>query len=193
MYPPLNPFSDMINLGDWMNYIDIIEQRQQKKRKILVEQTDVLLEPLKTALEQASHKVQVLFAFKCIESLQKVLDEVQTDHGLLKRALENGRRWAHGEVKMTLVKPDILAIHQLAKETSDPVLIAYLHAYGQGLSVIHTPKHVLGLPIYELTGFILQQPNNLSLLEEKVRTYLHLLNEAKAQPLTGTWAKFIQG
>ncbi len=176
-----------------MNYIDIIEQRQQKKRKILVEQTDSLLEPLKTALEQASHKVQVLFAFMCIESLKQVLDEVQTDHGLLKRVLENGRRWAQGEVKMTLVKPDILAIHQLAKETTSPILRAYLHAYGQGLSVIHTPKHALGLPIYELTGLILQQPNNLSLLEERVRTYLYLLNEAEAQPHKGTWAKFIQG
>jgi len=131
--------------------------------------------------------------FRCVESLKEVLDDFHTDHGLLERALENGRRWARGEVKMTLVKPDILAIHQLGKETSDPVLIAYLHAYAQGLSVIHTPKHVLGLPIYELTGLILQQPNNLSLLEEKVRTYLYLLNEAEAQPFTGTWAKFIQG
>jgi hypothetical protein len=122
-----------------------------------------------------------------------VLNDFQTDHELLERALENGRRWARGEVKMTLVKPDILAIHQLAKETTSTILTAYLHAYAQGLSVIHTPKHVLGLPIYELTGLILQQPKNQSLLEEKVRTYLHLLNETKAQPLTANWAKFIRG
>ena len=45
--------------------------------------------------------------------------------------------WAKGDIKMLRAKKAILEVHAMAKETPNPIVIAKLHAIGQGLYVMH--------------------------------------------------------
>jgi hypothetical protein len=144
----------MMNRGDEMQLNSIIEQRIHNKRKILFEATDLWLQPLDMALKEASHKVNILFTFQCLEDLWMLLNETSVDLGLLSNALKDAKRWASGDIKMPVVKKQILEIHRHAKQQKHPALEAYLHAFAQGLSVVHTKKHAMGLPLYALTGYV---------------------------------------
>ena len=64
------------------------------------------------------------------------------------------RAWAAGELKMRPAQRSILRCHALAKELPSPADIAACHAVAQACSVVHTPGHALGYPIYDLTSLV---------------------------------------
>ena len=83
------------------------------------------------------------------------------------------RLWAMGKVKMPSARPAILAVHAMAKQLQDPGDAALCHGVGQGCSTVHTPRHAMGLPIYELTALVRHTPPELLTLrlEDKIRAY----------------------
>jgi hypothetical protein len=184
----------MMNMGDDMQPNSIIEQRIRNKRKILFEASDDCLKPLDEALKNASHKVNILFAFRCLEDLWMVLKEKSVDVELLSHALRDAKSWASGDLKMPVVKKQILEIHHDAKQQSDKAIEAYLHAFAQGLSVIHTKKHVMGLPIYALTGYVRDlEPSPYSdVIEEKIKGFIGYLFSIDPSNQTQKWASFIK-
>ena len=65
------------------------------------------------------------------------------------------------------VKSLILAVHDYAKKTDDPIVQALCHALGQGCSTVHTVKHAIGLPMYEMTAMVKERGiDDLSYLVE---------------------------
>ena len=56
---------------------------------------------------------------------------------------------------MPVAKRAILNCHAMAKELTEPADIARCHAVGQACSVVHTSRHALGYPVYELTAIVL--------------------------------------
>ncbi len=177
-----------------MTYTDIIIQRIQKKRKILVEATDPFMIPLSKNLEHASHKVVIQFIFSAIKPIIQELKSIFPDLKLIENAFKDAQRWAYGEVKMGVVKPQILAIHRLSKTNNKPEQVALLHAYAQGLSVIHSKKHAMGLPIYELTAIILKHEVNRyeEVIQTKLAFYEVLLQRIHSTIDINTYADFIQ-
>ncbi len=184
----------MMNMGDDMQLNSIIEQRIRNKRKILFEACDDCLQPLDEALKKASHKVNILFAFRCLEDLSIILKEKSVDVELLSHALRDAKSWASGDLKMPVVKKQILEIHHNAKQQTDKVIEAYLHAFAQGLSVIHTKKHAMGLPVYSLTGYVRGlEPNQYNeVISDKIKEYIDCLSGIDASNQTQKWASFIK-
>lgn len=72
----------------------------------------------------------------------------------LEAAVQLSREWAAGNVKMTVAKQAILQAHAVSKELDSLEEIALCDAVGQACSVVHTPGHALGFPIYELTALV---------------------------------------
>lgn len=177
-----------------MTYTDIIIQRIQKKRKILVEATDPLMISLSNKLERASHKVVIQFIFSAIEPIKEELKSMFPDLKLIDNAFKDAQQWAYGKVKMGVVKPQILEIHRLSKTYNKPDQVALLHAYAQGLSVIHSKKHAMGLPIYELTAIILRHEKERyeEVIQSKLAFYVALLQRIHNTLDTNTYADFIQ-
>lgn len=125
-----------------------------------------------------------------IETLKQALPEIDWfEEPHLKAKL-----WASGKDKMTTVKPRILKLHQLAKETANEAVSALLHAYAQGLSVIHTKKHAMGLPIYQITAKIrLSHQIDYEILIHKMTSYYHqIMDEIETEIDDKTWASFIE-
>lgn len=110
-------------------------------------------------------------------------------------ALNLSRQWAAGEVKMPVAKKAILECHAMAKELTDIADIALCHAIGQACSVVHTQRHAMGYPVYELTAIV--RKNKIQISEEVVKQRIDyyierlLFWQKEAHRENGTWAKFI--
>ena len=110
-------------------------------------------------------------------------------------ALNLSRQWAAGEVKMPVAKKAILECHAMAKELTDIADIALCHAIGQACSVVHTQRHAMGYPVYELTAIV--RKNKIQISEEVVKQRIDyyierlLFWQKEAHRENGTRAKFI--
>lgn len=155
----------------------------QKGRKILFDRNSPILSDLNLVLLSVSKKVIIRWSFHFVEELLKELNTLVPQEKRPREAYLVVKDWAAGKVRMIEAKKAILACHQIAKDTEDEVLIAYYHAIGQGLSVVHTVKHALGLPIYQLTGIVRAHPTEYEAeLKKKVSEYGSVLHQINADP-----------
>lgn len=62
--------------------------------------------------------------------------------------------WAKGQIKMPVARRAILELHALAKEINEEQLSLLCRAIAHACATVHTERHALGLPIYELTVMV---------------------------------------
>lgn len=178
-----------------MNFSEM-EQRQKRKNQILFAKTDACLFPLWQQLEQANRRTVAAWALACVEEPVEQLSRRYPTDPRPREALETARLWAMGKVKMPSARPAILAVHAMAKQLQDPGDAALCHGVGQGCSTVHTPRHAMGLPIYELTALVHHtSPEFLTArLEDKIRAYHQTLARCLdlGDAALPCWAPFMQ-
>lgn len=181
--------------GDTMNFVEM-EQRQKRHNQILFAPNDPCLLPLQQKLEQVNRRTAVAWALVCAEQPVEQLSRRYPTDPRPRKALETARLWAMGKVKMPQARPAILAVHAMAKELQDPGDAALCHGVGQGCSTVHTPRHAMGLPIYELTALVHHTPPDqlAPRLEEKIRQYHQTLVRCLdlGEEALLCWAPFLQ-
>ena len=102
--------------------------------------------------------------------------------------------WSMGDVLMPAAKRAILDVHAMARDMEDPVDAALCHAVGQGCSCVHTPKHALGLPVYELTTAYIRGDGDPERVVSTVRAYEASLDRAgRLRSSPRRWAPFLIG
>lgn len=178
-----------------MNFSEM-EQRQKRKNQILFAKTDACLFPLWQQLEQANRRTVAAWALACVEEPVEQLSRRYPTDPRPREALEMARLWAMGKVKMPSARPAILAVHAMAKQLQDPGDAALCHGVGQGCSTVHTPRHAMGLPIYELTALVRHTPPELLplRLEDKIQAYHQTLARCLdlGDAALPCWAPFMQ-
>lgn len=96
---------------------------------------------------------------------------------------------------MPVAKKAILECHAMAKELTDIADIALCHAIGQACSVVHTQRHAMGYPVYELTAIVRKNKTQISeeVVKQRIGYYIErlLFWQKEAHRENGTWAKFI--
>ena len=177
---------------DWMTDV---EKKLRRNNQILFGKDSPLFLELDTLLQGQSHRVQVLWALQLAEEIVDKLEAKYPGEHRPREALDAARLWARGEIKMRPAQRKILDCHAAAKDLTSPEDIALFHAVGQGCSVVHTPRHALGLPMYELTALVrrygladCRQP-----VEERMGRYVAELSYWSSRPAEGPWADFILG
>lgn len=178
-----------------MDWLEQMKKKYLRHNQILFDRNSVLLQPLRKQIASQHHIVIVAW---CLDSLQFVATALRQRWGedeRIDQVLNICQQWAKGKVKMPEAKAAILAVHGIAKETKDPLIIAWAHAIGQGCGSIHTETHAIGMVTYDLTAIVHQygiehcrQP-----IEEKTRWYMDRLNYFSMQDdlLQQTWAPFL--
>lgn len=90
----------------------------------------------------------------------------------------------------------ILNCHALAKKLTRKEDIARCHGVGQACSVVHTPGHGLGYPLYDLTALVHQWglEGCREAVEARLRAYETTLQtwSQRAETYPGPWAAFLQ-
>lgn len=89
---------------------------------------------------------------------------------------------------MFQARPYILKIHRLANN-EDQKRYYLFHAIAQTLSVVHTPKHALGLPLYELSYYYLNQKDYLSRIAYYQKKLSDLSYDERLK--SDKWASFV--
>lgn len=138
-------------MKDWL---EEVQQKYKRKNQVLFSKENPILEELSFLASGEAHRALVLWA---LELAKEDADTLESKYPLDPRpqqAVEASWLWASGEIKMHQAKRAILDCHALAREITCPEDIALCHAVGQGCSVVHTPGHTLGLPLYELTAIV---------------------------------------
>lgn len=162
-----------------------IQARLKHKRKLLFEPHDPYLEDLQRELEELTRRQLVLWALKSSEDL--------LDSPTLHEAHRLVTQWARGEIKMPQARQAILSIHQLAGEAPQLADELRLRAIAQGLSCVHTPKHALGLPLYQLSSLV----HRSGIIDEqeilaKLNQYHQTIEDVKRlDPCDFSWANFL--
>ncbi|OCN05271.1 hypothetical protein A4S06_09190 [Erysipelotrichaceae bacterium MTC7] len=179
-----------------MDWFEEIEARYKRKNAILIGQDSKLLQPLDEACKQASRQVVVLWGLDYARKLAVQLQPRYPDETIITDVVDKAECWAQGMCKMPEAKRKILDIHALAKRMDDKVDVALCHAIGQACSIVHTPTHALGLPIYQITALVhlYGLDGCKSKIERQVLEYMNCLNDwlVHKDDCKRTWATFLQ-
>ncbi len=130
--------------------------RQRQGNSILFTADSPCLSSLRALLETSDRRTVALWGLERAGRTAEELARRHPDDPRPSTAVEKSRRWCRGEIKMPEAKKVILDVHAMAREMDSPADAALCHAVGQGCSCVHTPRHGLGLPVYELTAVFLE-------------------------------------
>ena len=182
-------------MNDIKKWTEVLQERIKRKNKILFTAESPLLYPLFKSIERENRRTVALFSFSLAEDGIKRLNDYGYSDKRPAEALIKSRMWAAGEIKMPEAKKAISECHAAAKTAPDNEVSALCHAIGQACSVVHTVKHAMGYPIYELSSIVyrLKEKNYERAVEKRVEEYFNILNSVRnsGAEKNMNWAKFM--
>ncbi len=137
-----------------MDWLEEVQERVKRGNQILFSKESALLQELAVLIEAQNRRVVTVWALSLAEEAANILAERYPQEDSPGAAVEAARLWAAGTIKMPEAKREILRCHAFAKEITAAEDIALVHAVGQACSVVHTKRHAIGFPIYELTAIV---------------------------------------
>jgi len=131
-----------------------VELKLKKKRKILFSAKSQSLQELISLMQIQNRRTLVMWALDCARQTLKHFEEKYPDEARPGKCLEICEAWARGDVKMQTAKRAILDAHAAARDIDDSEYSALCHAIGHAGAAVHSGKHALGLPLYELSAIV---------------------------------------
>ena len=137
-----------------MDWLDEVRIRLKKRNQVLFVKDMEYLQDLTMLFREQSHRLMVLWALDLAAESVAKLEEKYPDEIRTREALEVAQAWAAGMIKMRLAQRKILDCHAFAKEIDSKEDIALCHAIGQACAVVHTARHAIGYPMYDLSAIV---------------------------------------
>ncbi|MDD4213021.1 MAG: hypothetical protein PHY42_06495 [Bacilli bacterium] len=174
-------------------WVEDVKSRINRNNTLLFTSLSPCLNTLSRLFATHSHQTLILWAFTCVSGPLRFMQIKYPNVSPLFTIDEICKKWSQGLIKMKEAKATILALHHEAKCLMDSVDASIFHGIAQAYSCIHTPTHVLGLPIYELTSLVRHYglPRAIPYVEEKVREYQETLLKVAGETHLFSWASFI--
>jgi hypothetical protein len=98
-------------------------------------------------LKDADHRLLALWAAACAEHVLHFFEHAHPTDQRPRRAIEQARTWARGEITMTQARTAAFAAHDAAREASGAAKEA-ARAAGHAVAVAHMADHELGAAAY---------------------------------------------
>lgn len=97
-----------------------------------------------------NHKLLVLWAADCAEHVLPYFEKEYPADDRPRKAIEEGRAWAHGDLpmKMSVVRGAALSAHAAARAADNPAARFAARAAGQAVAAVHVPRHALAASDY---------------------------------------------
>ncbi len=179
-----------------MDFLNEVRTKIKKGNKVLFSKNSLYLQELDGLLKKQNRKAVILWAFEFAEETACELSKKYPGEIRFREALDICKLWMSGDIKMPEAKRAILSCHAFAREINSPEDIALCHALGQACSVVHTPGHAMGLPIYGLTALVHRYgaDNCAKHVEIRKNQYIERLYYWSKNYInyTGKWADFIK-
>ena len=178
-----------------MDWLDEVQARLRRKNQLLFSRDALLLQALDGQLRQADHRAVTLWALDLAGEAVARLAQAYPHEPRPAASLQAARDWAAGRIRMPQAWQAILACHAAARDMPCPEDAALCHAVGQACAVVHTARHALGYPIYELTALVrrLGVLDCREAVQARMEEYLRRLMywETHTQDMHGPWADFM--
>ena len=177
-----------------MDITQEVQNSLRHGRSILFTKNSECLQPLSILLSVSDRKPIIVWALDLAKDTADLIADPQFAY-TAKRAVEECRLWAQGKIKMPQARKAIVACHSAAKKASDPATASFLHAIGQACSTVHTVKHGLGFPVYDLTAIVYRfgVENCGEKVAERIAQYMErLLYRREHFDEFNEWASFIK-
>ncbi len=100
-------------------------------------------------LKEADHRLLALWAAVCAEHVLHFFEQAHPRDGHPRRAIEQARAWARGEITVTQAREAAFAAHAAAREASGAAKEA-ARATGHAAAVAHMADHELGAAAYAI-------------------------------------------
>jgi len=100
-------------------------------------------------LEDAHHRLLAIWAADCAQHVLHFFEQVQPDDDRPRRAIEQARAWARGEIKMSQARTAAGHAMGAARALSGAAREA-AYAAGQAAAVAHVAAHELGAAAYAI-------------------------------------------
>jgi Imm-5 like putative immunity protein len=100
-------------------------------------------------LQDADHRLLAVWAADCAQHVLHFFEQIQPSDDRPRRAIEQARSWARGEITMTQARTAAFAANAAAREVSGAAKEA-AHAAGQAVAVAHVAAHELGAAAYAI-------------------------------------------
>jgi hypothetical protein len=100
-------------------------------------------------LEDADHRLLAEWAAACAEHARHLFEREHPGDERPRRAIEQARAWARGEITMTQARTAAFAAHRAAREASGPAREA-ARAAGHAVAAAHMADHEPGAAAYAI-------------------------------------------
>ena len=100
-------------------------------------------------LQDADHRLLAVWAADCARHVLHFFEQTQPSDDRPRRAIEQARAWARGEITMTQARTAAVAANAAAREVLGAAKEA-AHAAGQAVAVAHVAAHELGAAAYAI-------------------------------------------
>lgn len=179
-----------------MSWIDEVKASYKRGNQVLFAKDAEFLEELQDLLAHQERRVVTLWALDFADESAKRLHALYPQDARPQEAVDAARSWAAGLITMQSARQKILACHAFAKELNSPEDIAHCHAVGQACSVVHTVKHALGYPLYDLTALVRHYGIDECVphVEARMQDYIDRLFywREHLSDYQGSWASFLR-
>ena len=101
------------------------------------------------ALQDPDHRLLAVWAADCAQHVLHLFEQTQPGDDRPRRAIEQARAWARGEITMTQARTAAFAAHAAAREVSSAAKEA-ARAAGHAVAVAHMADHELGAAAYAI-------------------------------------------
>ena len=100
-------------------------------------------------LQDAEHRLLAIWAADCAQHVLHFFEQTQPADDRPRRAIEQARAWARGEISMTQARTTAFAAHAAAREVFGAAKEA-ARAAGHAVAVAHMAEHELGAAAYAI-------------------------------------------
>jgi hypothetical protein len=100
-------------------------------------------------LQDAHHRLHAVWAADCAQHVLPFFEQTQPSDDRPRRAIDQARAWARGEITMTQARTAAFAAHAAAREAFGAAKEA-ARAAGHAVAVAHMAAHELGAAAYAI-------------------------------------------
>ena len=131
-----------------------------------------------TKTDTEEHKLCAIWAAECAEHVLDMFEKDHPEDNRPRKAIEAGRAWVRGELKVTEARRFAFAAHAAAREAKNPNAIAAARAAGHAAATAHVPGHAKHAASYALkasTNTDTERTWQLRRLPERIKSMIETI------------------
>jgi len=135
-------------------------------------------EPGALTLSEDDRRVLAMWAADCAERTLPLFEAEAPGDPRPREAIDGGRAFARGEMRIGPVRALAIAAHAAAREVGDPAAVAAARAAGHAAATAHLASHARGVPAYAAKARGLAAPDDSTAVADEVKWALEHASRA---------------